>query len=85
MKGLSKSFGKVDALRGIDLSLERPGVYGFLGPNGAGKTTTFKIVAGLLRSDGGEVSICGKDIRTDREEALRCLGILFDSPSYYPY
>ncbi|MCK4537408.1 MAG: ABC transporter ATP-binding protein [Candidatus Krumholzibacteria bacterium] len=85
VQGLKKDFGKVHALKGIDLQLERPGVYGFLGPNGAGKTTTFKIISGLISASAGTVSICGSDIRTEKREALSNLGILFDSPAFYPY
>ncbi len=83
--GLGKRFGRVEALRGIDISLSRPGVYGFLGPNGAGKTTTFKIIAGLLRPTSGSVSICGIDVHENTREAMRNIGILFDAPAYYPY
>lgn len=82
---LKKDFGKVHALKGVDLLLERPGVYGFLGPNGAGKTTTFKIISGLIRPSTGTVSICGSNIMTEKREALSNLGILFDSPSFYSY
>ena len=85
VSGLAKRFGRVEALKGIDISLTRPGVYGFLGPNGAGKTTAFKIITGLLRPTSGSVSICGADIRAKTTDAVRNVGILFDSPAYYPY
>jgi ABC-type multidrug transport system ATPase subunit len=85
VSGLEKKFGKVHALKGIDMVLEGPGVYGFLGPNGAGKTTTFKIVSGLLRPDAGRVLIKGIDVSGDTPAAMRNLGILFDSPAYYPF
>ncbi len=85
VSGLVKRFGRVEALKGIDISLTRPGVYGFLGPNGAGKTTTFKVMTGLLRPTSGSVSICGVDIRANTRDAVRNIGILFDSPAYYPY
>ncbi|MBN1164696.1 MAG: ABC transporter ATP-binding protein [Candidatus Krumholzibacteriota bacterium] len=82
---LHKSFRKVEALRGIDMVLSGPGVYGFLGPNGAGKTTTFKLISGLLRPTGGRVYIQGIDVQRDTRQAVSRLGILFDSPAYYPY
>lgn len=85
VSGLVKRFGRVEALKGIDISLTRPGVYGFLGPNGAGKTTAFKVMTGLLRPTSGSVSICGVDIRANTRDAVRNIGILFDSPAYYPY
>ncbi len=85
VSGLVKRFGRVEALKGIDISLTRPGVYGFLGPNGAGKTTAFKVITGLLRPTSGSVGICGVDIRANTRDAVRNIGILFDSPAYYPY
>lgn len=85
VSGLVKRFGRVEALRGIDISLTRPGVYGFLGPNGAGKTTAFKVITGLLRPTSGSVSVCGVDIRANTRDAVSNIGILFDSPAYYPY
>ena len=56
---LRKSYGKVQALRGVDLEVKRGEIFGFLGPNGAGKTTTISMVCGLLERDGGEVLIDG--------------------------
>lgn len=59
--GLTKSFGRFPALRGIDLRVERGQVHGFLGPNGAGKSTTIRVLLGLLRADGGTVRLLGQD------------------------
>jgi ABC-2 type transport system ATP-binding protein len=82
---LDKQFGRVHALKGVDIVLDKPGVYGFLGPNGAGKTTTFKVISGLLRPTSGTVLIGGVDVRTDTAKAVSKLGILFDQPAYYPF
>ena len=82
---LEKRFGQVHALKGVDIVLDKPGVYGFLGPNGAGKTTTFKVIGGLLRPTSGTVLIDGIDVRTDTAKAVSKLGILFDQPAYYPF
>lgn len=82
---LEKRFGRVHALKGIDIVLSRPGVYGFLGPNGAGKTTTFKLIGGLLRPTSGRILIGGIDVRAETAKAVSRLGILFDQPAYYPY
>ena len=60
-EGLIKRFGKVTALDGLDLHVRTGEVHGFLGPNGAGKTTTIRILLGLMRSDGGSVSLLGGD------------------------
>ncbi|HEX6693832.1 MAG TPA: ATP-binding cassette domain-containing protein [Longimicrobiales bacterium] len=70
--GLTKSFGDTQALNGIDLHVARGSVYGLLGPNGAGKTTTVRILATLLRPDGGSARVLGHDVvreaRTVREK-----------------
>ena len=60
-EGLIKRFGKVTALDGLDLHVRTGEVHGFLGPNGAGKTTTIRILLGLMRHDGGTVSLLGGD------------------------
>src|SRR5215467_2995721 len=60
-EGLIKRFGKVTALDGLDLKVRTGEVHGFLGPNGAGKTTTIRILLGLMRHDGGRVSLLGGD------------------------
>ncbi len=59
--GLVKTFGSVRALDGLDLSVEGGEVHGFLGPNGSGKSTTIRILLGLMRKSGGQVSVFGKD------------------------
>ena len=61
ISGLTKSYGKTQALCGIDLSVEKGEVYGFIGMNGAGKSTTIRILLGMLKKDGGEVKVLGGD------------------------
>jgi ABC-2 type transport system ATP-binding protein len=61
IRGLKKSFGKQEALRGVDLEVKQGEVYGFIGPNGAGKSTTIRILLGMLRKDSGEVTLLGGD------------------------
>ncbi|WP_181786438.1 ATP-binding cassette domain-containing protein, partial [Streptomyces phytophilus] len=63
--GLVKVFGETRAVDGVDLAVPSGTVYGVLGPNGAGKTTTVKMLATLLRPDGGEARIFGKDVVRD--------------------
>src|SRR5467141_317678 len=59
--GLRKSYGKVTALDGLDLTVSTGEVHGFLGPNGAGKTTTIRILLGLIRKDRGQTTLLGGD------------------------
>ena len=61
-RGIKKRFGKVEALRGIDLEVNEGEVYGFIGPNGAGKSTTIRILLGLLRANAGSAEIFGLDV-----------------------
>ena len=58
-RGLTKTYGSVRALDGLDLSIPRGGVYGVLGPNGAGKSTLFRILLGLIRATDGSASVMG--------------------------
>ncbi len=76
--GLRKSFsgrgGRVEALRGVDLSVPAGQIYGFLGPNGAGKTTALRILTTLLRADAGEVVVAGLDVSSHPAAVRRRIG-----------
>jgi ABC-2 type transport system ATP-binding protein len=63
--GLTKSFGTVRALDGVDLDVQPGEVYGFIGPNGAGKSTTIRVLLGLLKADSGAATLFGRDVWTD--------------------
>src|SRR5919112_1542026 len=65
--GLVKTFGETRAVDGVDLAVPAGTVYGVLGPNGAGKTTTVKMLATLLRPDGGEARVFGHDVVRDAD------------------
>ncbi|MGW1379344.1 ATP-binding cassette domain-containing protein [Streptomyces sp. NPDC002446] len=69
--GLHKSFGRTQALDGLDLDVEAGEVHGFLGPNGAGKSTTIRVLLGLLRADGGTARLLGRDPWHDAVELHR--------------
>jgi ABC-2 type transport system ATP-binding protein len=64
-RGLIKSYGKIRALRGVDMQVRRGEILGFLGPNGAGKTTTIRCLLDLIRPDGGELRVLGIDPQAD--------------------
>ena len=64
-RGLKKSYGRVRALRGVDLEVERGELFGFLGPNGAGKTTTIRCLMDLIRPNEGDIRVLGLDPQVD--------------------
>ena len=76
IRGLTKSYGPVQALRGVDLAVRRGEIFGFLGPNGAGKTTTIRCLLDLIRPDGGSVEILGLDPQVDPAAVKACTGYL---------
>jgi len=73
--GLVKRFGKTTALAGVDLTARTGTVLGLLGPNGAGKTTAVRILATLLRPDGGEARVCGYDVTRDGHRVRQLIGL----------
>ncbi|MBE9470865.1 MAG: ABC transporter ATP-binding protein [Chloroflexi bacterium] len=80
--GLSKSFGEVQALRGVDLRVPRHSIFGFLGPNGAGKTTLMKVLLGLSRPTAGSGTIFGHDILTESVAIRERIGYLPQQPRF---
>ena len=83
IEGLTKQFGAVAAVAGIDLKVGKGEVLGFLGPNGAGKSTTMKMVTGFLTPTSGCVSVCGHDVETDTLAAQKTIGYLPEgAPAY---
>lgn len=75
LHGLTKSFGTLDVLRGVDLDIERGSIFALLGSNGAGKTTIVNILATLLHQDGGEATIDGRDVTTDAARVREAISL----------
>lgn len=79
IKGLYKSFGDVCAVSDLSFSVEAGELFAFLGVNGAGKSTTINILCGMLRKDGGTLSVCGHDLDTEERLIKREIGVVFQS------
>ncbi len=75
VKGLKKSYGKKDVLKGVDFKVESGSILALLGPNGAGKTTTVKILCTLLKADGGGAKVAGLDVHKDEEKVRVLIGL----------
>lgn len=84
-KGLSKSYKAVDALKPLNLTVQKNSIFGFLGPNGAGKTTTIKLLLGLIQPTLGTGTIFDRDIVQDSIAIRRRVGYLPQEPRFYEY
>lgn len=80
---LSKSFGPVEAVRDVSFDAPNGKITGLLGPNGAGKSTTMRMIAGVLKPDGGRALVDGIDVQADRVRAQKRLGVLPDKRGLY--
>jgi ABC-2 type transport system ATP-binding protein len=83
--GLVKSFGEVEAVRGVSFDVAPGEVFGFLGPNGAGKSTTINVLCTLLRPTAGTARVSGFDAVTQRDAVRRHIGLVFQDPSLDGY
>ncbi|HIJ65987.1 MAG TPA: ABC transporter ATP-binding protein [Candidatus Hydrogenedentes bacterium] len=83
IQNLHKWFGKTRALQGLSFDVPEGSVFGFLGPNGAGKTTTMRILATLLRPDGGSASILGHDVIREPTAVRPVIGYMPDTSGAY--
>jgi ABC-2 type transport system ATP-binding protein len=75
--GLTKYYGSVEAVRGVDLEVATGETFGFLGPNGAGKSTTINMLCTLVRPTAGRAFVAGHDVVTERDEVRRHIGLVF--------
>ena len=83
VSNLTKKYGDHIAVDHLSFRVEKGQIYGFLGPNGAGKSTTMNIITGYLAATEGTVTIDGKDVQKDPEEAKRAIGYLPELPPLY--
>ena len=84
VRGLTKRYGDVQAVDGIDFDVAKGEVFGLLGPNGAGKTTTVEILEGLREHDAGEVTVLGVDVARDAEAIKPRIGVSLQTAALYP-
>ncbi|MCD8510343.1 MAG: ABC transporter ATP-binding protein [Bacillus sp. (in: Bacteria)] len=84
LQQVTKTYGKSEAVKPLDLTINKGELFGFLGPNGAGKTTTIKMMTGLLEPTGGKIEICGIDMWQKPLEAKKHIAYLPDQPNLYP-
>ena len=85
VSGLSKSYGDIEAVRGIDFEVAAGETFGFLGPNGAGKSTTIKILCTLARPTAGQASVAGHDVVRERDAVRRNIGLVFQDTTLDSY
>ena len=85
VRGLKKSFGTLEAVKGIDFDVKPGEIFGFLGPNGAGKSTTIKILCTLTKPTEGSASVAGHDVATERDEVRRHIGLVFQETTLDDY
>src|SRR2546423_12479366 len=85
VSGLEKSFGEVEAVRGVDFEVATGEVFGFLGPNGAGKSTTINMLCTLAKPTAGSATVAGFDVVRERDDVRRHIGLVFQDPTLDGY
>jgi ABC-2 type transport system ATP-binding protein len=84
VSGLRKAYGNLEAVRGVDFSIEEAEVFGLLGPNGAGKTTTVEILEGYRKRDAGEVRVLGHDPERPGQDFRERIGVVLQQSELWP-
>jgi len=85
LKNVTKLYKNGRGAEDVSFTLAPGEVLGLLGPNGSGKTTTMKAIAGLVRVNSGEITVCGTDAVADHETAMRHVGCLIEAPALYEH
>ena len=83
VKNLVKRYGEVEAVKGVSFSVEENEIFGLIGPNGAGKTTILRILATLIKKDGGEVKIFGYELGKNDDEIRKIISYLPEEAGAY--
>src|SRR5438094_9462230 len=81
VEALVKTYGEVEAVRGVSFTVARGEVFGFLGPNGAGKSTTINMLCTLARPTSGTARVSGFDVVRERDDVRRHIGLVFQDPT----
>jgi ABC-type multidrug transport system ATPase subunit len=84
-EGLTKRYGRVTAVDGVELDVRTGDVYGFLGPNGSGKTTTVRMLLGLVLPTSGTIQVLGEPVPKRARKVLHRVGALVEAPAAYPH
>lgn len=84
IRNVTKKFGKVVAVKNLDLTVEPGEILGLVGPNGAGKTTTLRMLTGIIRSTSGTIQVNGYDVQDSPLQAKECIGYIPEKPTCYP-
>jgi ABC-2 type transport system ATP-binding protein len=85
VRELAKTFGEVQAVRGVSFTVPRGEVFGFLGPNGAGKSTTINMLCTLVKPTSGSATVAGFDVARQRDDVRRHIGLVFQDPTLDGY
>ena len=85
VRGLKKSYGEIEAVRGVDFDVRTGETFGFLGPNGAGKSTTIKILCTLAKATAGNATVAGFDVTSQRDDVRRHIGLVFQDTTLDSY
>jgi ABC-2 type transport system ATP-binding protein len=85
VQNLTRRFGDTIAVDRLSFDVAAGAVCGVVGPNGAGKSTTFRILCGLLRPSSGSAAVLGRDVTNDPKAVADCVGLLPETPHFYPY